>query len=135
MAQYTAFSSMDDKSGGMAARSEGLPRRESIVHPGMSTLVMGSWAHVTHFHMRRPGGKGRSGLITRVRVVNQVHPVRTAVTHYVSARSSAFLSGSESIRALKSFTVLHTSVTLGASRLLAEGKDGLDGSAEVAASV
>jgi hypothetical protein len=35
------------------------------------------------------------------------------------------------MRALKSFTALHTSVTLGQSMLLAEGKDGLDG-AEVA---
>lgn len=113
---------MDDKSGGMAARSEGLQRRESIVHPGKSTLDrrrLGSRAHVTHTR----GGQATRG--ARVRFV------RTAVSHYVSARSPAFFSGSESMRALKSFTALHTSVTLGQSMLLAEGKDGLDG-AEVA---
>jgi len=72
----------------MAARSEGLPRRESTCRRDRrpkSNVTMGGGEAL---------GQNRED------------------AHYVSAKSSAFLSASESMRALKSFTVLRKSVIL-----------------------
>ena len=72
----------------MAARSEGLPRRES-----------------TCIRDRRPKSNVTMG-------GGEALGQNREDAHYVSAKSSAFLSASESMRALKSFTVLRKSVIL-----------------------